>query len=209
MLRPARDTGYARSVAREPDKFMGQLAEKYKKEVVPHMMEKFGYKNRMAVPKIEKVVVNTGIGKGIATKSTGEQKKNQEMVLGQLAAICGQRPVLKGAKKSIAGFKLREGMPIGVSVTLRGKKMYDFLERLVHIALPRSRDFRGIDQKSFDKAGNLTIGIKEHIIFPEVSPEEAKTIFGFEVTVVTTSSSREEGVELLKRMGFPIKSGDR
>jgi len=188
---------------------MVQLAEKYKKEVVPHMMAKFGYKNPMAVPRIEKVVVNTGIGKGIATKSAGEQKKSQEMVLGQLAAICGQRPVLKGAKKSIAGFKLREGMPIGASVTLRGRKMYDFLERLVHIALPRSRDFRGIDQKSFDKAGNLTIGIKEHIIFPEVSPEEAKTIFGFEVTVVTISSSREEGIELLKRMGFPIKSGDR
>ena len=198
----ARSTGYARSAAREYN--MNRLAEQYKSKVIPLMQKKFGYKNPMAVPRIEKVVINTGIGKGIATKSSEEQKKNQEMVLEQLEAICGQKPVLTRAKKSIAGFKIREGMPIGVSVTLRGRKMYDFLERLVHVALPRSRDFRGINQKSFDKAGNLTIGIKEHIIFPEVSPEKAKTIFGFEITVVTTSSGREEGIELLKQMGFPI-----
>ena len=184
---------------------MIRLKEKYQKEVVPAMREKFGYKNVMAVPKIEKVVVNTGFGRLIVGKSSEEQKKIYNLILDDLALICAQRPVLTKAKKSIAGFKIREGMPIGAVNTLRGRKMYDFLERVIHVALPRLRDFRGIDMKSFDKEGNLTIAIKEHIVFPEVSPEKAKTIFGFEITVVTTAKTREKGIELLRLMGFPIK----
>lgn len=181
------------------------LKEKYQKEVIPIMMEKFGYKNEMAVPKTEKVVVNTSFGRLITGKTTDEQKKIQEGILGDLALICGQKPVLKRAKKSISGFKIRQGMPVGADVTLRRKKMYDFLERLIHLALPRSRDFRGIESKSFDEKGNLTIGIKEHTVFPEILPEKVKNIFGLEITVVTTAKNREEGMELLRLMGFPIK----
>lgn len=182
------------------------LKEKYQKEVVPKMKEKFSCKNLMAVPKIEKVVVNIGFGRLISGKTSEEQKKIYELILNDLALIAGQRPVLTKAKKSIAGFKIREGMPIGAMVTLRGRKMYDFLERLIHIALPRTRDFRGIGEKSFDKEGNLTVAIKEHIVFPEVFTEKAKTIFGFEITVATTAKSRKEGIDLLRLMGFPIKS---
>lgn len=184
---------------------MLRLKEKYQKEVIPAMQEKFGYKNPMAVPKIEKVVVNTGFGRLIAGKTPEEQKKIQDAILEDLALLSGQRPILTRAKKSIAGFKIKEGMAIGAQVTLRGKKMNDFLERLIHIALPRSRDFRGIESKSMDKEGNLTIAIKEHIAFPEILPEKAKNIFGLEITVVTTIKNREEGLELLKLLGFPIK----
>ena len=185
---------------------MLRLQEKYKKDVIPAMREKFGYKNVMAVPKIEKVVINTGFGKLISTKTSGEQKKIYETILDDLSLICAQRPILTKAKKSIAGFKTREGMFIGAMITLRGKKMHDFLDRVIHIALPRSRDFRGIGLKSFDREGNLTIPIREHIVFPEVSPEKAKAIFGFEITVVVKSKTREEGIELLKLLGFPIKT---
>jgi len=183
-----------------------RLPEKYKKEVIPQMMEEFGYKNIMAVPKIEKVVVNTGFGRLITDKTSEEQKKIFEAILEDLSLITGQRPVLTRAKKSISGFKIRQGLPIGAEVTLRGKRMFDFLERLINIALPRSRDFQGIDLKSFDKKGNLTIAIREHITFPEILPEKAKNIFGLEITVVTTAKKREEGVELLKLLGFPIKA---
>lgn len=185
---------------------MLSLREKYQKEVIPLMMEKFGYKNAMAVPKIEKVVINTGFGRLVSGKTSEEQKKIQDFILEDLNFICGQRPILKKAKKSIASFKIREGMVIGLAVTLRRKKMTDFLERLIKIVLPRSRDFRGIDPKSFDKKGNLTIGIKEHIAFPEVSPEKAKNIFGLEITVVTNAKNQERGRELLKLLGFPIKA---
>lgn len=185
---------------------MLRLPEKYKKEVVSAMMEKFGYKNNMAVPKIEKVVINTGFGRQIAGKTSDEQKKIQSAILQDLSLICGQKPVLKKAKKSIATFKIRQGQVIGATVTLRGKRMYDFLERLIHIALPRTRDFRGISPDSFDKRGNLTIGIPEHIIFPEVSPEKVKNIFGLEITIVTTAKKREEAIEFLKLMGFPIRA---
>ena len=185
---------------------MLRLPEKYQKEVIPAMMEKFGYRNKMAVPKIEKVVINTGFGRLVSGKTSEEQKKIQDSVLQNLSLISGQRPVLKKAKKSISGFKTKEGQVIGAAVTLRGKKMSDFLERLIHIALPRLRDFRGIEISSFDKKGNLTIGLREHIAFPEILPEKAKNIFGLEITVVTTAKSREEGIELLRLMGFPIKS---
>jgi len=185
---------------------MTRLKEQYEKEVIPRMMEKLGYKNKMAVPSIEKVVVNTGFGKLISGKTAEEQKKTIEPILEDLSLICGQKPITKKAKKSIAGFKLREGFPVGAAVTLRSKMMYDFLERLIRVALPRSRDFRGIDQKSLDRNGNLTIGIREHIAFPEILPERAKAIFGLEITIVTNAKSREEGTELLRLLGFPIKS---
>jgi len=184
---------------------MIHLKEKYKKEVIPKMKEKFGYKNDMAVPMIEKAVVNVGFGRQMAGKSSDEKRKIYSFILEDLALITGQKSVLRNAKKSISGFKIREGMPLGGIYTLRKKKMYDFLERLIHIALPRSRDFDGIDPKSVDRSGNLTVGIREHIIFPEVSPEKAKQIFGFEVTIVTTAKTKEEGLELLKLLGFPIK----
>ena len=182
-----------------------RLQEKYKNEVIPAMMQKFGFRNKMAVPKIEKVIINTGFGRQVVGKTSQEEGKIQESVLNDLSSIAGQKPVLTLAKKSISAFKLRQGLPIGAMVILRRKKMYDFLERLIHIALPRSRDFRGIEQKSIDKNGNLTIGVKEHIIFPEVSPENVKNIFGLEITITTTAKTREEGLELLKLMGFPIK----
>jgi len=182
------------------------LKDKYKKEVIPKMKEKFGYKNDMAVPSIKKVVVNVGFGRYVTNKTPQEREKFINFLLNDLALITGQKPVLKNAKKSISSFKLRKGMPVGAVCTLRGQRMYDFLERLIHIALPRSRDFKGIDQKSIDKNGNLTIGIKEHIVFPEVSPEKAKQIFGLEVSVVTNAKTREEGLELFKLLGFPIKN---
>lgn len=185
---------------------MIRLKDKYTTEVVPKMMEKFSYKNKMAVPKIEKAVVNTGFGRQVVDKTVEEQKKLVNFILEDLSLICGQRAVRTYAKKDIASFKIRKGMPIGAKVTLRRKKMIDFLEKLIHIALPRTRDFQGITSESIDKQGNLTIGIKEHIVFPEILPEKAKNIFDLEITVVTNAKSREEGLELLKLLGFPIKS---
>lgn len=182
-----------------------RLQEQYKKEVIPKMMERFGYKNLMAVPKIEKVVINMGFGRLISGKTGDEAKKIREAILSDLSLICGQRPVLRKAKKSIAGFKIRKGMDIGAKVTLRRRKMFDFLEKLINIVLPRSRDFHGIPFKSFDSKGNLTIGIKEHLVFPEIAPEKSKFIFGFEITITTTAKTKEEGIELLKLMGFPIR----
>jgi large subunit ribosomal protein L5 len=185
---------------------MLRLKEKYQKEVIPAMMERFGYRNKMAVPKIEKVVINTGFGREISGKTSEEQKKIQDSILQDLSLISGQKPILKKAKKSISGFKIKKGQVIGAAVTLRKKKMFDFLERLIHIALPRVRDFRGIKVSSFDKRGNLTIGLREHIVFPEILPEKTKNIFGLEITIVTTARKREEGLELLRLLGFPIKT---
>lgn len=184
---------------------MASLKEKYKNEVIPAMMQKFGCKSAMAVPVVKKVVVNTGFGRLIADKANDEQKKIQEATLEDISLLCGQRANLRKAKKSISTFKIREGQGIGVSCTLRKSRMFDFLERLINIVLPRSRDFRGINAKSMDNNGNLTIGIKEQIAFPEISPEKAKNIFGLEVTVSTNARNKEEGLELLKLMGFPIK----
>ena len=203
-MKEKKNTESAKS-AEKKHKNMMYLKEKYQKQIIPAMKEKFGYKNSMAVPKIEKVVVNTGFGK-IASEQTGQdQEKNIKYILNDLSLICGQSPLKTKAKKSIAGFKLREGMFVGAKVTLRGRKMYDFLERLINITLPRSRDFRGIDQKAIDGNGNLNIGIKEHICFPEVSPEKAKSIFGLEITITTSAKDREKGIELLKLFGFPLK----
>jgi len=169
------------------------------------MKSQFGYKNKLAVSKIEKVTLNMGFGRLISGKSTDERKKIQDFILNDLALISGRKPILKKAKKSVAGFKIRKGMPVAAQVTLRGKIMFDFLERLIHIALPRSRDFTGIDKKSFDERGNLTVGVREHICFPEVDPENIKFIFSFEITITTTTRNKKEGIALLKSMGFPIK----
>ena len=178
---------------------MPRLQEKYRKTVIPALQKTFGIENVMAVPKIEKVIVNTGIGR------IAKEDKTTERIEKDLTIIVGQKPVFKKAKKSISGFKLREGMNVGISVTLRGKRMYDFMDRLIAIALPRSRDFRGIEAKNFDKMGNLNLGIKESSIFPEINYENVKDVFGLEVTVVTTAKNRERGIELLKQIGFPIK----
>jgi len=185
---------------------MPNLKEKYQKEVIPQMQKIFNYKNKMAVPKIVKVVINTCFGKTAVTKTAGEREKVQNLVMQDLASIAGQKPKLVKSKKSIASFKLREGLEIAAMVTLRKGKMWDFLERLVYLSLPRSRDFKGISQKSIDKRGNLNIGFREHIFFSEILVEKEKTIFGLEITVVTNAKSREEGLELFRLIGFPIKT---
>lgn len=184
---------------------MTNFKEKYKKEVVPSLMEKFQYKNVMAVPSIEKVVVNIGVGRDAVSRSGDDLKKFMKAIESELALITGQKPSPRKAKKSISGFKLREGIVVGYKVTLRGQRMYDFLDRMIHVALPRSRDFKGLNLSGFDKNGNFSFGIKEHIIFPEVSAEKIRDIFGFEITVKTTASTKEEGMELLKKSGFPLK----
>jgi len=184
---------------------MMRLKEKFIKEVVPAMREQFGYKSVMAVPKIEKVVLNTGFGRLVVGKLGDEPKKISEAIISDLTEISGQKVMGTRAKKAISAFKTRQGMMIGACVTLRGQRMYDFLERLINIALPRSRDFQGIDPKSVDRSGNLTVALKEHIAFPEISPEKTRAIFGFEMTIVTTAKNQKEGLELLKLIGFPIK----
>ncbi len=176
------------------------LKEKYQKEVIPAMKEKFGYKNDLAVPRIERTIVNVGIG-----SSALKDEKIQEIISKDLTLITGQKPVPTLAKKAIAGFKTRKGMVVGLKITLRGKRMFEFLSRLINVALPRTRDFRGLSPKSIDQGGNLTIGIKEHIIFPETSGEDIKRIFGLEVTVVSSAKKRKEALELFKLLGFPIK----
>ncbi len=174
------------------------LQEKYIKDVVPAMRKAFGYENAMAVPRIEKVVVNCGVGR------FHEEKEKQEIEK-FLTLITGQKPAPRPAKKAIAAFKTRKGLIIGYQVTLRGGRMYDFLMRLVNITLPRVRDFQGLSLRSVDPKGNLTIGIKENIVFPEMIGEDYRFLFGLEVTVVTSADRREEGSELLKLMGFPLK----
>lgn len=177
---------------------MINLQEKYKKEVITAMRKGFGYKNVMAVPRIAKVVVNTGVGRI-------RDEKQLEEIRRTLALITGQKPASRPAKKAIAAFKTRKGLLVGYQVTLRGRRMWDFITRLVAIAIPRQRDFRGLDPKSFDRRGNLTIGLKEHIVFPEMIGEDVRFIFGLEVTIVTTAKRREEGTDLLRLLGFPIK----
>ena len=171
---------------------MNRLQEKYKKMVVPAMRQHFGYKNDLAVPKIMKVIINTGIGKFRQEKSVVEEIERE------LPLIAGQKAVPTQAQKAIASFKTREGQIIGLQTTLRGERMYDFLDRLISLALPRSRDFRGLAATSVDERGNLTIGIKEHIIFPEISHEHVKNIFGLEVCVAVNAKTMEEGLELFK-----------
>ena len=173
--------------------------EKYEKEVKPFLKEKFGYKNDLAVPRPVKVVLNVGTGK---YRDDNEALKNIE---NDITSITGQRGVKTFARKAIAGFKIRKGAQVGFKVTLRGKKMYDFISRLVNLSLPRSRDFRGIDPKAVDQAGNLKVSIKEHIIFPEISHENVRLIFGLETTIVSSARGREEGLAMFKQLGFPFK----
>lgn len=184
---------------------MVNMKVKYIKEVMPAMQKKFGYSSVMAIPRIEKVVVNTGFGRLLAAKTGEDHRKTLAGITTDMAAVTGQMAILTKAKHSIAGFKLREGTPVGAKVTLRRKRMYDFLDRLVHIMLPRSRDFRGLKSSAIDQNGNLMIGIPEHIFFPEISPEKAKDIFGLQITIVTSAKTREEGVELFRLLGFPVK----
>ena len=177
---------------------MQSIKEKYEKIVVPEMKKKFGYKNNLAVPKIIKVAVATGIG-----SMKDEEKK--KIIESSLAAITGQKSVPNIAKKSIATFKTREGMVIGHSVTLRGNRMYDFLEKLVNVTIPRIRDFRGLDPKAIDTQGNFTIGFKEHTVFPETASDDVRKAFGLGVTIATTTKNKEEAFEFFKLMGFPFK----
>lgn len=181
------------------------IKEKYKKNAIPQMKEKFGYKNVMSIPRIRKIVINTGFGKIISTKTKDEQKKFAEYIIKNISAICGQKPVLTVARKSISTFKLREGNIIGAMVTLRGNKMNDFMEKLVNIVLPRSRDFLGINLKAVDDNGNLNLGVKEHIVFPEISPEKSPIILGMQITIVTDAKTKDEGLELFKLLDFPFK----
>lgn len=185
---------------------MPSLKEKYQKEAMPQLMAKFGYKNTMAAPRIKKVSINTCFGKDAVAKTSGEREKMQDFILRDIASISGQKPKLVKSKKSIAGFKLREGLEISAMVTLRKSKMWDFLERLVYLSFPRSRDFKGLDPKTIDKRGNLNIGFREHISFPEIFSEKEKTIFGLEITIVTNAKTKEEGLELYKLLGFPMKN---
>lgn len=177
---------------------MLRLKEKYQKQAVPAMKEKFGYKNDLAVPKIIKVVINTGFN------PEKKDSKAQEEIARDLSLITGQKPAPRQTKKAVSAFKTREGMIIGIMATMRGRRMYDFLDRLITIVLPRSRDFRGLLEKNIDQGGNLNIGIKEQIVFPEISAESAKNFFGLEIAVVTNAKTRREGVELFKLLDFPI-----
>ena len=184
---------------------MSEIREKYEKKVVAAMQEKFGYKNKISVPKIQKVTINTGFGRLVINKTKDEQRKFSEYVSANLSQIAGQKAVLTAAKTSISSFKLREGNIIGAKVTLRGKKMYDFLDKVINIVLPRSRDFRGISLGCIDANGNFNMGIKEHIIFPEISPEKSPIILGLQIIITTTATTKEEGLELSRLLDFPLK----
>jgi large subunit ribosomal protein L5 len=179
---------------------MSQLKQYYEKEIVPKLIDTFKYKNAMQVPKLEKIVLNMGLGEAI------HNIKLLDSAVEELTIISGQKPVITRAKKSIAAFKLRAGMPIGCMVTLRRKRMYDFLNRLVNIALPRVRDFRGISGKALDQKGNYSMGIKEHIIFPEIDYDKIDKIKGLNITIVTSAKTDEEGKELLKLLGMPFRN---
>ncbi len=175
-----------------------QLKEKYQQEIIPKLQEKFGYKSVMQVPKVIKIAVNKGIGAAVA------DKKLVDVGVEELSTITGQRAVATIAKKSVSNFKLRDGMPIGAKVTLRGNRMYEFMDRLMNIALPRVRDFRGINDKGFDGRGNYTLGVKEQIIFPEISIDKVNRISGMDITFVTNAETDEECYELLKALGMPF-----
>jgi large subunit ribosomal protein L5 len=177
---------------------MSRLRELYLKEAVPALLKQFGYKNVMAVPRMSKININMGVGEAIANA------KVLDTAAEELASITGQRPVVTKARKSIAAFKLRQGMPIGVTVTLRGSRMYEFLDRLVSVALPRVRDFRGVSLRSFDGRGNYTLGLKDQLIFSEIDYGKVDKARGMNVTIVTTAKSDEEAFELLKLMGMPF-----
>ncbi|WP_260927127.1 50S ribosomal protein L5 [Novosphingobium sp. 9] len=180
------------------DKYTPRLRSKYDAEIAKAMTEKFGYTNVMEVPKIEKITLNMGVGEA------SQDKKKVQTAAAEMEAIAGQKPVITKARKSIAQFKLREGMPIGCKVTLRRERMYEFLDRLVTIAMPRIRDFRGLNPKSFDGRGNYAMGLKEQIIFPEISYDKIEKVRGMDIIVTTTAKTDEEARELLRLFGFPF-----
>lgn len=205
---PVKKSGYAKSVVSrskgwilEVILMVPRLKEKYKKEIVPKLLKEYKYRNIMEVPKIEKINVNMGVG------SATQNIKELESAGQDLAMITGQKPIITKARKSIAGFKVRQGNPIGCMVTLRGNRMYEFLDRLLSIAIPRIRDFRGLSKKSFDGSGNYTIGIKEQLIFPEVEYDSILSVKGMNITVDTNAKSDEKALILLKEFGFPFKKG--
>ena len=178
---------------------MNRLKEKYISEVTPSLMEKFNYSSVMQTPKVDKIVVNMGVGDAVSNS------KNLDKAVEELALITGQKPIITKAKKSIAGFRLREGMPIGCKVTLRGERMYEFLDKLVSVSLPRVRDFHGISNKSFDGRGNYTLGVKDQLIFPEVDYDLVDKVRGMDIVIVTTANTAEEGRELLSQLGMPFQ----
>jgi len=182
------------------EKFKNRLHEKYVTQVVPVMMEKWGFKNVMAVPKIDKVILNIGLG------DVKDDTKKFQGAVEEIGLITGQKPVITKAKKSISNFKLRQGQRIGAKVTLRGQRMYEFLDKLISVALPRVRDFRGISTSSFDKNGNYALGIKEQLVFPEISYEKVDKVRGFDICIVTTAKNQADALVLLKEMGFPFRS---
>jgi large subunit ribosomal protein L5 len=176
------------------------MKDKYMSEVVPALMQKFGYKNVMQIPKVEKIVINMGVGEAVGNP------KVLDSAVSDLTMIAGQKPVVTRAKKSIAAFKIRQGMPIGTKVTLRGERMYHFLDKLFNVALPRVRDFRGVSPKAFDGRGNYTLGVKEQLIFPEIEYDKVDKIRGMDIIIVTTAETDEEARELLKLMGMPFSA---
>jgi large subunit ribosomal protein L5 len=178
---------------------MNRLKEKFVKDVTPALMSKFNYKSVMQVPQLDKIVINMGVGDAVANA------KALDNAVEELATITGQKPVVTRAKKSIAGFRLREGMPIGAKVTLRGERMYEFLDKLVSVSLPRVRDFRGISKKAFDGRGNYTLGIKEQLIFPEIDYDKVSKVRGMDIVIVTTAKTDEESRELLTQFGMPFQ----
>ena len=178
---------------------MAELAVEYREGILPKLMEKFNYESVMAAPKVDKIVVNVGLG------DAKEDQKLLDTVVEEIAAITGQKPTITRAKKSVANFKIREGMPIGVKVTLRGNVMWEFLYKLINVTLPRIRDFRGVSPKSFDGRGNYNLGITEHTVFPEISIDNVDKVHGLEVTIVTSAETDEEAYELLKLMGMPFR----
>ena len=180
------------------DKYVPRMKQRFDAEIVKAMTEKFGYKNHMEVPKIEKITINMGVGEG------SQDKKKVTVAAEEMALISGQKPVITKAKKSIAQFKLREGMPIGCKVTLRRERMFEFLDRLITVAMPRIRDFRGVNPKSFDGRGNYAMGLKEQIIFPEISYDQIEKVRGMDIIVTTTAKTDDEARELLRLFGFPF-----
>ncbi|MCM3006767.1 50S ribosomal protein L5 [Priestia koreensis] len=178
---------------------MNRLKEKFQKEITPALVSKFNYSSVMEVPKLEKIVINMGIGDAV------QNSKALDNAVEELGQITGQKPVVTRAKKSIAGFRLREGMPIGAKVTLRGERMYEFFDKLVSVSLPRVRDFRGVSKKSFDGRGNYTLGVKEQLIFPEIDYDKVSKVRGMDIVIVTTANTDEESRELLTQFGMPFQ----
>lgn len=181
---------------------MARLLEKYKTEIIPKMMEQCGFKNKLQVPKIEKIIINMGVGEG------KDDPKNVENAASELALVCGQQPVITKSKKSIAGFKIRRGLPVGCKVTLRGVRMYEFLDRFISVAVPRIRDFRGFPTNSFDHKGNYSFGLDEQTIFPEINLDKVKRMQGMDITFVFNAKNKEQAKVLLDLFGFPFRKAE-